>query len=89
MKKGRLENFKDLELETQYKLDFQDDVPKLILPAFYLFGRYAIILLGIAFAAMFLGATCGCFSRTWTTYSIYRSPPDSSLDVSKVSTSSW
>ena len=77
MKKGRLENFKDLEPEmsTQYKLDFQDEATKLVSQAFYIFRRYATIFLGILFIAMFIGAMCGCFSRTWTTYSIYRCSP--------------
>ena len=77
MQKGRLESLSDLEPEfsKQYEIDFQDKVAMLVSPAFYLFGRWTIIFLGATFLAMFIGATCGCFSRTWTTYSIYGCSP--------------
>ena len=65
MKKHRLESLQELEPEmsTQYKIDFQDEVVKLVSPAFYLFDRWIIIFVGTLFVAMAIGATRGMFSR--------------------------
>ena len=77
LEKGKLESLKELEPEfsTQYRLDFQDEIAKLILPTFHIFGRWTMLFLGLLAVAMTIGATCGCFSRTWTTYTIYGCSP--------------
>ena len=77
MQKHRLERLEDLEPEfsKSYEEDFQDQIAKLVSPMFHLFGRWTIIILGGLFLAMFLGSTCGCFSRSWTTYSLYGCSP--------------
>ena len=77
MQKHRLERLEDLEPEfsKSYEEDFQDQIAKLVSPMFYLFGRWTIIIMGGLFCAMFLGSTCGCFSRSWTTYTLYGCSP--------------
>ena len=42
---------------------------------FHIFGNWTLAFVGALAIAMFVGASCGCFSRTWTTYTIYGCSP--------------